>query len=184
MSLRRIDLRFALPHEVRRAAAIGLEDWSTGLEEAGVELSAAGDLDLAVAPVERANEVLGLGARAVVLEGRGGAGKLRNAGYAPSRYLPLPTIESPDLLLPLEHGEPIRYALTTWRPAETWPKQVRNRALATLARLAPDPRPLLHRAAIRSRVPGSSNRRAWRSVCLRVSSRRRRPSNRARRRTE
>ncbi len=142
MSLRRIDLRFALPHEVRRAAAIGLEDWSTGLEEAGVELSADSDLDLAVAPVERANEVLGLGARAVVLEGRGGARKLRNAGYTTSRYLPLPTIEAPDLLLPLEHGEPIRYALTTWRPAETWPKQVRNRALAELARLAPDPRPL------------------------------------------
>ena len=63
MSLRRIDLRFALPHEVRRAAAIGLEDWSTGLEEAGVDLSADSDLDLAVAPVERANEVLELGAR-------------------------------------------------------------------------------------------------------------------------
>ena len=88
MSLRRIDLRFAFPHEVRRAAVIGLEDWSAGLEEAGVELSADSDLDLAVAPVERADEVLGLGARAVVLEGRGGARKLRNAGYATSALSP------------------------------------------------------------------------------------------------
>ena len=38
MSLRRIDLRFAFPHEVRRAAVIGLDDWRAGLEEAGVEL--------------------------------------------------------------------------------------------------------------------------------------------------
>jgi len=53
MSLRRIDLRLALPHEVRRAAAIGLEDWSAGLEEAGVALSADSDLDMAVAPVDR-----------------------------------------------------------------------------------------------------------------------------------
>ena len=142
MSLRRIDLRFAFPHEVRRAAVIGLDDWRAGLEEAGVELGNDGELDLAVAPVERADEVLGLGARAAVLEGRGGARKLRNAGYATSRYLPLPTIETPDLLLPLEHDGPVRYALTIWRPAETWPKQVRNRALAAVARFGPDPRPL------------------------------------------
>ena len=142
MSLRRIDLRFAFPHEVRRAAVVGLADWSAGLEEAGVELGGNGGLDLAVAPVQRADEVLGLGARAVVLEGRGGARRLRNAGYAASRYLPLPSIEAPDLVLPLEHDGPVKYALTTWRPAETWPKQIRNRGLASLARLAPDPRPL------------------------------------------
>lgn len=142
MSLRRIDLRFALPHEVRRAAVVGLEDWSSGLDEAGVELGGEGDLDLAVAPVERADEVLGLGARAVVLEGRRGAQKLRRAGHAATRFLPLPSIEAPDLVLPLEHDEAVTYALTTWRPAETWPKQMRNRALASLARFAPDPRPL------------------------------------------
>ena len=39
MSLRRIDLRFAFPHEVRRAAVIGLDAWRGGLDEAGVELA-------------------------------------------------------------------------------------------------------------------------------------------------
>jgi hypothetical protein len=144
VSLRRIDLRFAFPHEVRRAAVFGLDEWSAGLEEAGVELGREGDLDLAVAPVERASDALAVGARAVVLEGRGGARRVRRAGYAASRYLPLPSIEAPDLLLPLEGDTPVGYALETWRPADTWPKQARNRALAALARLGalPDPRPL------------------------------------------
>jgi hypothetical protein len=142
VSLRRIDLRFAFPHEVRRAAVFGLDDWSDGLKEAGVELGRDGDLDLAVAPVDRADEALALNARAVVLEGRGGARRL--AGYVVRRYLPLPTIEAPDLLLPLERDAPVAYALETWRPGDTWPKQARNRALAALARLGalPDPRPL------------------------------------------
>jgi hypothetical protein len=144
VSLRRIDLRFAFPHEVRCAAVLGLDEWSAGLEEAGVELGREGDLDLAVAPVERASEALAVGARAVVLEGRSGARRVRRAGYAATRYLPLPSIEAPDLLLPLEGDAPVGYALETWRPADTWPKQARNRALAALARLGalPDPRPL------------------------------------------
>jgi hypothetical protein len=144
VSLRRVDLRFAFPHEVRRAAVIDLDEWRTGLEEAGVELARDGDLDLAVAPVERSSEAVALGARAVVIEGRGGTRRLRGAGYDASRYLPLPTIQAPDLLLPLERHAPVGYALQTWRPAETWPKQARNRALAALARLGalPDPRPL------------------------------------------
>ncbi len=150
MSLRRIDLRFAFPHEVRRAAVIGLDAWRSGLDEAGVELADT-DLDLAVAPVERAADALGLGARAVVLEGRGGARKLRRAGYATTRFLPLPSIEAPDLLLPLERDAPVGYALTTWRPAETRAKQARNRALAALARFVPDPRPL---QALGLREPG------------------------------
>ncbi len=150
MSLRRVDLRFALPHAVRRAAVIGLDDWRHGLDEAGVELADT-DLDLAVAPVERAAEALGLGARAVVLEGRGGARKLRRADYATTRCLPLPSIEAPDLLLPLERDAPVGYALTTWRPADTRAKQVRNRALASLARFVPDPRPL---QALGLREPG------------------------------
>lgn len=144
MSLRRIDLRFALPHQVRRATVLGLDSWRTGLEQAGVVLAEDGDLDLAVAPVERAKEVVALGARAVVLEGRGGARRLRRAGYATRRYLPLPTIDSPDLILPLGRDDPVGYALKTWRPAESWPKRARNRALTGLAQIGalPDPRPL------------------------------------------
>jgi hypothetical protein len=151
VSLRRIDLRFAFPHEVRRAAVFGLDEWSAGLEEAGVELGRDGGLDLAVAPVDRASEALAVGARAVVLEGRGGARRLRRAGYDASRYLPLPSIEAPDLLLPLARHAPVGYALETWRPADTWPKRARNRALAALAGALPDPRPL---QALGLREPG------------------------------
>ncbi len=144
MSLRRIDVRFALPHPVRRAAVVGLEDWIEGLAQAGVAVARGGELDLAVAPVERTAEALALGARAVLLEGRGGARRLRSAGYATTRYLPLPSIESPDLLLPLGRDAPVGYALRTWRPAETRLKRTRNAALAGLARVGglPDPRPL------------------------------------------
>jgi hypothetical protein len=144
MSLRRVDLRFALPHPLRRAAVLGLEGWREGLAKAGVALDGDGELDLVVAAVDRADEALALGGRAVVLEGRGGARRLRRAGYVAARYLPLPTIEAPDLLLPLDQAAAVRYALETWRPGPSAPKRARNSALVMLARLGtvPEPRPL------------------------------------------
>ena len=144
MSLRRVDLRFALPHPVRRAAVLDAEAWREALAEAGVEVADAGELDLACAPAQRAAEAAALGARAVLLEGRGGRRALRRAGYHTSRFLPLPTIEAPDLVLPLARDAPVGYALRTWRPARSRAKRARNAALAGLARLGalPDLRPL------------------------------------------
>ncbi len=144
MSLRRIDLRFALPHPVRRAAVLDAEAWREALTEAGVEVADRGELDLAVASTRRAPEAAALGARAVLLEGRGGRTALRRAGYHTSRFLPLPSIEAPDLVLPLARDAPVRYALRTWRPARSQAKRARNAAVAGLARFGalPDPRPL------------------------------------------
>lgn len=144
MSLRRIDIRFALPHAVRRAAVLGVEDWRDALAEAGVELAESGELDLAVAPVGLGEEAVALGARAVVLEGRGGVGALRGTGYHAVRYLPLPSVAAPDLLLPLTRDAPVAYALRTWRPAESRAKRARNSVLAGLMRLGalPEVRPL------------------------------------------
>ena len=96
--------------------------------------------------------MLGLGARAVVLEGRGGARKLRHAGYATTPLSPAPDHrERPTSCSRSSTDAPVSYALTIWRPAETWPKQVRNRALAAVARFGPDPRPL---QALGLREPG------------------------------
>lgn len=144
VSLRRIDIRFALPRAIRRAAVLELDDWREPLEAAGVELAGSGELDLAVAPVERCAEAIALGASAVVLEGRGGARRLRATGYKALRYLPLPSVEAPDLLVPLAPDAPLRYALRTWRPAESRAKGARNAAFAALARheALPDLRPL------------------------------------------
>jgi hypothetical protein len=154
VSLRRIDIRFALPHLVRRAAVLGLEAWREGLTEAGIELAEGGELDLAVAPVERGAEAVALGAHTVLLEGRGGARALHRSGYHAARYLPLPTVEAPDLLLPLARDAPTSYALRTWRPGDSLVKRARNVVLAELARVGalPDPRPL---QTIGLRKPGA-----------------------------
>lgn len=144
MSLRRVDIRFVLPQAVRRANVLGLPEWENGLEEAGVELAQAGAVDLVVAPVARASEAVALGAAAVILEGRGGARALRRTGYRVLRCLPLPTLEAPDLLVPLGRGMPVDYALRTWRPGASRVKQARNAALARLSQFGalPDVRPV------------------------------------------
>ncbi len=135
VSLRRVDSRFVLPQAVHRAAVFGLPEWESGLHEAGVELVQAGAVDLAVAPVARASEAVALDAPAVMLEGRGGARALRRQGYRILRCLPLPTLESPDLLVPLGRGMPVDYALRTWRPGASRVKRARNTMLARLSRV-------------------------------------------------
>jgi hypothetical protein len=154
VSLRRIDIRFALPRPPQRAAVLGLDEWRDGLAEAGVELGSDGELDLVVSPVERSAEAIAFGAHAVVLEGRGGVRALRRSGYRAGRYLPLPGIEAPDLILPLHRDAPAPYALRRWRPGDSRAKGVRNAAIAALVRAGalPDLRPL---QTVGLRVPGT-----------------------------
>ena len=135
MSLRRSDLRFALPLFPKRAVVLGLDEWSESLRTAGVELGVGpAPLDLAVAPEERADEAVSSGAAIVILEGRGGSRTLQAAGFATSAYLPLPTLEDPDFILPLGASSPARYVLQRWRPAQTMVKRVRNAAAGRLAK--------------------------------------------------
>jgi Phosphotransferase enzyme family len=134
MSLRRIDVRFVLPRAPREAVVLGLEDWHAALRNNGDDLRMDGlQPDLAVAPVDRAQEAVSTGAEAVILEGRGGVQTLRRAGFVTRAYLPLPGLAEPDLLLPLGPGSPARYALARWRPATTALKRTRNALAARLA---------------------------------------------------
>jgi hypothetical protein len=146
VSLRRVDVRLTLPRPVRRARVLGgLDAWRSGLELAGIELvDQAGAPELTVAPVSLAAEAVATGVESIVLEGRGGSRPLVHAGYAVRRVLPLPELEQPDLLLPLDRHAPARYALERWRPAEGALKRARNRAVAEAVRWGalPDVRPL------------------------------------------
>ena len=134
MSLRRTDLRLVLPEPARTAAVLGdLGAWQAGLAAAGVETaSGSNPADLAVAPGALARRAAAAGSPAVLLEGRRGAGVLQRAGYAVRRFLVLPDLDHPSLVLPLAPGGAARYALETWRPAHTAGKRFRNRAVGTL----------------------------------------------------
>ena len=91
MSLRRSDLRFALPLFPKRAVVLGLDEWSESLRTAGVELGVGpAPLDLAVAPEDRADEAISSGAATVILEGRGGSRDLAGRRLRDQR-LPSPT---------------------------------------------------------------------------------------------
>jgi hypothetical protein len=134
LSLRRVDARFLLPRPARTATVLGaLDPWRTGLLAAEVELVDAGQRpELTVAPVELATRAIATDAGAILLEGRGGARPLARAGYAVHRYLALPGVEEPDLVLPVSRGTPAAYALCRWRPAADPVKRIRNRTLAVL----------------------------------------------------
>ncbi len=134
MSLRRTDLRLVLPQPARTAVVLGdLGAWRAGLAAAGIETApGTNPADLAVAPGALAGRAAATSAPAVLLEGRRGVRALRRAGYAVRRFLALPDLEQPSLVLPLAPGGAARYALETWRPAHTAGKQFRNRAVGTL----------------------------------------------------
>ena len=136
VGLRHTDLRLALPTPARQAAVLGgMTAWREGLAMAGASVDGAStSVDLVVAPSDLARQAAATGAPAVLLEGRGGGRELRRAGYAVQRFLPLPDLERPHLLLPLGKGPAARYALETWRPAHTLAKRLRNRLVGALVR--------------------------------------------------
>lgn len=132
MSLERVDARFLLPHAVRRAVVLGnLDGWRGGLQRLGVDTtgSTAAPPDLVVADSTQARGAVALAPAAVILEGRGGWRILHAAGFRVRRYLPLPRLERPAILLPLEQPAPAAYALTRWTVASRRWKGARNRLL-------------------------------------------------------
>jgi hypothetical protein len=160
MSLRRTDLRFALPRPVRSAALIGAPTgWREGLRLAGVEVIDAGAgraPDVAVAPARHAREALATGAEQIIVEGRAGTRVLKRARLAVATYLPLPRIEAPSVILPLQRRSPVpRYVLERWRPAAGPMKRARDRTAAALiaAGALPPFRPWQTIAARREQPP-------------------------------
>jgi hypothetical protein len=158
MSLKRADLRFALPHPVRTAAVVGdLEGWAEGLQLAGVEViedGRDGVPDVVVAPAGLVRRALATGARQIILEGRGGSKALRAAAVQPTHFLPLPRIDAPSVVLPLQRGSPVpRYVLERWRPSDGTIKSARDRAAAALIEAGALP-PLRPWQTIAAREPG------------------------------
>jgi hypothetical protein len=117
-----------------------LEPWRDGLRLAGVSVDGhTASPDLVVAPARLARQALATGARSVLLEGRGGSKTLERAGYSVRRFLPLPSLDDPTVVLPVERGPAFAYALEEWRPARTLPKRLRDRLASALVHVGAFP---------------------------------------------
>ena len=135
VTLRRADARFLLPSLPSSAVVAGdVAGWREALAEAAVDAPSRGNApDLAVGRPDHVDDAIATGAGAVIVEGRGGARALRAAGYRLQRWVPIPTLQAPEILIPLDHPAAARYALRRWIvPDERW-KKARNRALEELA---------------------------------------------------
>lgn len=157
MNLRRADARFLLPGRVRTAVVVGpLAGWREALVASGIDLRPPADgADLAVAAATDAARAFETGAELVILEGRGGRGRLADAGFAVTTYLPRPRRESPEFFLPLDAAAPAAYALRHWTTEDRRWRAARNALLtgaAARGRL-PEVVPGVHVGARSSRVP-------------------------------
>jgi hypothetical protein len=157
VTLRRADLRFALPRNPRRAVVLGgLGEWEEGLRQGGVEVGTAGDRpDLAVAPAELVREAIATAAPMIVLEGTRRSRALADAGYGQQTLLPLPDHIRPELFLPLGQRNAIRYAVERWRPGATAIERGRNLLARELLarRIAPPGRTPATIAALEPAAP-------------------------------
>ncbi|HVV59786.1 MAG TPA: hypothetical protein VHC45_15605 [Gaiellaceae bacterium] len=145
MAHTRAGLLFGLPHPVETATLLaGAESWREPLEEAGVrivpattELVVSEPVQLVVAPAGLAWAATALDPGAIVLVGRGGRRALRRAGYRARRFLPLPSLGRPSLLVPVDRPRVARYALANLSVPAGFVKTLRNvlAGLAVAARL-------------------------------------------------
>ena len=155
MSLHRVDARFLVDEPVTTAFVVGDRGWRAGLEAAGVPISTEPDgADLVVASSRDAGAALAAGGAAVILEGRSEAARMRRAGYIPTRVLPLPAIETPVLLLPLDRPNASAYAIEYWTSPSSIAKRMRKRIVQTLARHRALP-PLVPLVTVGSRRPNA-----------------------------
>jgi hypothetical protein len=128
VSLGRIDARFLLPFVPDRVAVLpGAEGWRDPLAAAGVEADAA-DPQVVVAGSHDL-EPEGLDAQALIVEGRGATPP---PGYAARRFVALPALEDPSLLVPLDSANAASYALDTWLFPSTVLRGLRKKAAALL----------------------------------------------------
>jgi hypothetical protein len=130
VSLRRIDVRFALPRPVRRAVVLGdLPSWREGLAQAGIETVPAAGAEqpqLVVAPSSLMREALTLAPEMLVLEGGRRLRSLQAGGWSGQVLLLLPDLERPELLLPAGEEDAVRYAVRHWREGLTPLTRARN----------------------------------------------------------
>jgi hypothetical protein len=126
----RATLLLALPEPVERAVILeGSEEWRDPVRDFGVELVEDRTADVVVAPARASEQVLRRNPRTALLVGRCDLAPWRKAGYAVERHLPVPSLERPALLVPLDRAHAARYALSRLSLPSGRVKAVRNRAL-------------------------------------------------------
>ena len=113
MSIQRADARFLLPFAPTSATVCrGMEAWEAGLDAAGVSVVNGGAApELAVARSDDVASAAATGARALLLERR----PVRSVrGYSVRRFLPISSIARPELLVPVDRANIVRYVFDTW----------------------------------------------------------------------
>lgn len=136
MSLHRVDPRFVLAHRVRSAVVLdGLEEWRTGLESAGIEVSDESTdrraPDVVVSPARLAAHARQMRARSIIVEGSRER-RFRGGDYQARRLILRPTRERPTLALPLDQSAAVSYALERWSVVDRPWKTARMRAARIL----------------------------------------------------
>jgi Phosphotransferase enzyme family len=155
VSLHRVDARFVLPEPIKTAFVVGDRGWRDGLAAAGVEVVAdPSGTDLVVASSRDIHMALAMGSPAVIVEGRDSAARMRHAGYAPTRVLPLPGVETPTLLLPLDQPNAAAYAIEYWTSPSSIAKRARKRLVKSLVQYRALP-PLRPQITIGLRQPNA-----------------------------
>lgn len=147
MSLRRVDARFVLPRSPARACVLGSVDgWEDGLRLAHIELASEENApELMVAPATHARLAAASGAPTVLIEGRGARRTLARVYPLVERFLPIPSLVEPHLILPLGHPRAGDYAVRHWSLAQDLRRRARNRAGRWLLahRSLPEIRPVI-----------------------------------------
>lgn len=100
------------------------------LERAGIEIVDADPCDLIVAPASAVVAAAASSAPFVILVGSVGPRRLRRAGLRGERVLPMPSLDQPSLLIPVDRSGPASYALSQLTLPPTRAKQLRNRLIA------------------------------------------------------
>ncbi len=159
MSLRSVDLRLVLPHRLTTAVVLGpAAGVREGLAAAGVEVvGPSRRVDLAVADVSDAREVLAVPARSQVVLGAAAAGAVRAGAGAWHPLLLRGVPERPTAVLPLWGREPLLHYLGTTAVRPGRRAGLRNRAARVpliWGPLAAGVLPRLTNCAVRGSEPG------------------------------
>jgi hypothetical protein len=101
-----------LPFLPQRAVVLdGSGGWRDQLPHTGVEIVSSPPADLAVGPAGATGAAAAARTPAIILEGRTRASV---PGYATRRFVLLPSLEDPFLVIPLDRQRVAAYALKTW----------------------------------------------------------------------
>lgn len=140
MRATRADLLFALPRPVERAMLLGdVQAWAQPLRSAGIAVVEHDPCDLVVAAASELRTAARSEAPMLLLDGHVSRRRLRDVGLVGERFLPVPSLDHPSLVVPLDRPRGAHYALTTLSAPSERIKRLRNHALAAAVRLGVKP---------------------------------------------